>query len=74
MALGCRSLRPGLFATSYTWLMWPHPASQKARERRRDRLALLLFVALALQVTVLSLMDGAAWLWLFIGTSVLTPM
>src|SRR4030088_1160465 len=24
------------FATGYTWLMWPHPASQKTRARARS--------------------------------------
>lgn len=66
------------FAVSYTWLMWPHPASQAARGRRRSRLALLLFVILTLLVTAFSLIDGPSWLWLFIGTSaiagVLLPM
>ena len=66
------------FAASYTWLMWPHPASQGARARTRSRIALALFVILSLQVTALSILDGPAWLWLFIGTSaiagVLLPM
>src|SRR5256884_9805220 len=31
------------FAISYTWLMWPHPASQKARARSRSLLSRLLF-------------------------------
>src|SRR5947209_17369901 len=34
------------FAASYTWLMWPHPASQGARLRARSRISFLLFVAL----------------------------
>ncbi len=66
------------FAASYTWLMWPHPASQGARTRARSRSSFLLFVALSLQVTVFSLVYGPAWLWLFIGVSaiagVLLPM
>jgi two-component system, NarL family, sensor histidine kinase DesK len=66
------------FAGSYSWLMWPHPASQGAHARTRSRIALLLLVALSLQVTALCLVDGPAWLWLFIGTSaiagVLLPM
>src|SRR2546425_3947616 len=35
------------FAASYTWLMWPHPASQEARMRARSRISFLLFVALS---------------------------
>jgi two-component system sensor histidine kinase DesK len=66
------------FAISYTWIMWPHPVNQEARARARSRLAFLLFVVLSLQVTVFSLVDGPAWLWLFIGVSaiagVLLPM
>lgn len=30
----------GLYAASYTWLMWPHPASQGARMRARSLLSL----------------------------------
>jgi two-component system, NarL family, sensor histidine kinase DesK len=44
----------------------------------RFQLSLLLLVVLCLQVTVFSLLDGPAWLWLFIGVSalagVLLPM
>ena len=43
------------FAVSYTWIMWPHPASQEARTPGRSRLSLLLLIALCLQVTVFSL-------------------
>ena len=57
------------FAVSYTWIMWPHPASQEARTPGRSRLSLLLLIALCLQVTVFSLLDGPAWLWSFIGVS-----
>jgi len=66
------------FAISYTWIMWPHPASRRARTRSRSRLSLLLLVALVLLVTVFSLLDDPAWLWLFLGVSamagVLLPM
>src|SRR5258708_4064187 len=66
------------FATSYTWLMWPHPASQEARARSRSLLSFLLFGVLGLLTFVFSLMYGPAWLWLFIGMSaiagVLLPM
>ncbi len=62
------------FAASYTWLMWPHPASQGAHARTRSHIAFLLFVALALQVTACSLVDGPAWLWLFIGVSAIAGL
>jgi two-component system, NarL family, sensor histidine kinase DesK len=66
------------FATSYTWLMWPHPTSQEARARSRSLLSFLLFGVLGLLTFVFSLMYGPAWLWLFIGVSaiagVLLPM
>jgi two-component system, NarL family, sensor histidine kinase DesK len=57
------------FAVSYTWIMWPHPASRGARTPGRSRLSLLLLIALCLQVTVFSLLDGPAWLWSFLGVS-----
>jgi two-component system, NarL family, sensor histidine kinase DesK len=76
LAGGCTALL--FFAISYTWIMWPHPASRGARTRGRFRLSLLLLVALGLQVTVFSLLDDPAWLWLFLGVSaiagVLLPM
>src|SRR5215467_7226748 len=58
-----------IFAASYTWLMWPHPASQEARARTRPLLSFLLFAVLGLLTVVFSLVDGPAWLWLFIGVS-----
>jgi two-component system, NarL family, sensor histidine kinase DesK len=67
VALGLLALC--FFAASYTWLMWPHPASQGMRERSRSRLALALLVVLALEVTAFSLAYGPAWLWLYIGVS-----
>jgi two-component system, NarL family, sensor histidine kinase DesK len=76
LAVGSTALL--FFAISYTWIMWPHPASRGARTRGRSRLSLLLLVALGLQVTVFSLLDTPAWLWLFLGVSaiagVLLPM
>ena len=76
LAVGSTALL--LFAISYTWIMWPHPASWGARTRGRSRLSLLLLVALGLQATVFSLLDDPAWLWLFLGVSaiagVLLPM
>jgi len=70
LAVGCTALL--FFAISYTWIMWPHPASRGARTRGRSRLSLLLLVALGLQVTVFSLLDDPAWLWLFLGVSAIT--
>ena len=76
LAVGSTALL--LFAISYTWIMWPHPASRGVRTRGRSRLSLLLLVALGLQVTMFSLLDDPAWLWSFLGVSamagVLLPM
>lgn len=57
------------FAASYTWLMWPHPASSAARSRSQSRSSFVLFTALIALVVVLSLTYGVAFLWLFIGVS-----
>jgi two-component system sensor histidine kinase DesK len=57
------------FAISYTWIMWPHPASRGVRTRGRSRLSMLLLVALGLQVTAFSLLDDPTWLWSFLGVS-----
>lgn len=66
------------FALGYTWLMWPHPASQQTRARTHPRRSLLLFGVLWVLALVFSLTDGPAWLWLFIGVSaiagILLPM
>ena len=62
------------FAASYTWLMWPHPASQGARLRARSPSSFLLFVALSVLVLVLSVLDNPAWLWLLIGTSAIAGL
>jgi two-component system, NarL family, sensor histidine kinase DesK len=62
------------FAASYTWLMWPHPASQGARMRARSHLSLLLFVALSVLVLAFSALDDPAWLWLLIGTSAIAGL
>ena len=76
LVLGLFSLL--FFAASYTWLTWPHPVNQRRQAQTRSRLSLLLLVVLSLQVTAFSLLDGPAWLWLFIGVSaiagVLLPM
>lgn len=60
------------FAVGYTWLMWPHPASQKTRVR--SWLSLLLFGVLLIVVLVFSLVYGPAWLWLFIGVSAIAGL
>jgi two-component system, NarL family, sensor histidine kinase DesK len=57
------------FAASYTWLMWPHPASSAARARSCTRSSLVLFAVLIALVVMLSLTYGLAFLWLFIGVS-----
>ncbi len=62
------------FAASYTWLMWPHPASQGARLRARSRSSFLLFVALSVLVLVFSVLDNPAWLWLLIGVSAIAGL
>jgi two-component system sensor histidine kinase DesK len=60
------------FAAGYTWLMWPHPASQKTRAR--SGLSFLLFGVLLIVVLVFSLVYGPAWLWLFIGVSAMAGL
>src|SRR5258708_8623438 len=62
------------FAASYTWLMWPHPASQGARLRARSPISYLLFVALSVLVLVFSVMYDPAWLLLLIGTSAIAGL
>jgi two-component system sensor histidine kinase DesK len=78
LRLAVESLALLFFASSYTWIMWPPPASQGGRTRGRSRLLVLLLGALCLQVTVFSLLDDPAWLWSFLGVSamagVLLPM
>ena len=62
------------FASGYTWLMWPHPASQKTRARARSQSSFLLFGVLGILVLVFSLAYGPAWLWLFIGVSAIAGL
>src|SRR5258708_15437207 len=59
----------GWYATSYTWLMWPHPVHWAAQARTRSWRARLLWVALIVLALVFSLVYGSAWLWLFIGVA-----
>jgi two-component system, NarL family, sensor histidine kinase DesK len=76
--LAVESLALLFFASSYTWIMWPHPVNRRMQTRARSRRSFFLFVVLSLQVMVFSLFDSPAWLWLFIGVSalagVLLPM
>jgi two-component system sensor histidine kinase DesK len=57
------------FVISYTWLMWPHPASSGAHKRSRSRLSYILLAVLIMLAVVFSLVYGHAFLWLFIGVS-----
>ena len=69
LRLAVESLALLFFAVSYTWIMWPHPASRGRRSRSQSRLSVLLLVALGLQITAFSLLDGPAWLWPLLGVS-----
>src|SRR6266849_11039973 len=68
----------GFFATSYTWLMWPHPVHWAIQARTRSWRARLLWMVLVVLALVFSLVYGSTWLWLFIGVAaiagVLLPM
>ncbi len=57
------------FIGTYTWFMWPHPASRPSGVRPGIHTPVLVFGGLALLVLVLSLAYGAAFLWLFVGVS-----
>src|SRR5437764_15100545 len=57
------------FSVSYTWLMWPHPASSGARKRSRSPTSLILFSVLVALVLALCLLYGSFFLWLFIRVS-----
>src|SRR5713101_7682614 len=48
------------FVASYTWLVWPHPASSGARIRAQSRTSLILFAVLVALVIALSLIYGLA--------------
>lgn len=62
------------FAASYTWLMWPHPASSEARKRSQSPTSFILLAVLVALVLVLCLLYGSAFLWLFIGLSAIAGM
>ncbi len=50
----------GFYATSYTWLMWPHPVDWAVQARTRSRMALLLWMVLVVLALVFSLAYGSA--------------
>jgi two-component system sensor histidine kinase DesK len=59
-----------IFASVYTWLMWPHPLSRLAQAHAKSNPPfLILLTVLIIFVLVFSLVEGAAWLWLFVGVS-----
>src|SRR5260370_13467000 len=62
-----RGLALSGFAAGYTWLMWPHPASQKRRARIRSRVSVLLFCLPGVLVLLLRLADGPALLLRFLS-------
>ncbi|HET8844470.1 MAG TPA: sensor histidine kinase [Ktedonobacteraceae bacterium] len=62
------------FATGYTWLMWPHPATLGAQLRSQSRISWLCFGILSTLTLVFSLIDGPSFLWLFIGLSALAGL
>jgi two-component system, NarL family, sensor histidine kinase DesK len=56
-----------IFVISYFWVMWPHPLRRDTYTRKSLPTALMLLAALTALVLVLSLVDGSAFLWLYIG-------
>jgi two-component system sensor histidine kinase DesK len=56
-----------VFVISYFWVMWPHPLRRDPHTRVALPTALTLLAALTVLVLGLSLADGGAFLWLFIG-------
>jgi two-component system, NarL family, sensor histidine kinase DesK len=58
-----------LFVGAYTWFMWPHPASRPNGIRPGTHTPWLVFGGLILLVLVLSLANGAAFVWLLVGVS-----
>ena len=63
-----------IFVSTYFWVMWPHPASDQARTRLKLPSALALVIGLTALVLFLSIMNGSAFLWLFIGVSAIAGM
>lgn len=58
-----------IFVSTYFWVMWPHPVSDRARTRLNLPSALALVIGLTALVLFLSIMNGSTFLWLFIGVS-----
>ena len=58
-----------IFVSTYFWVMWPHPVSDRARTRLKLPAALALVVVLTALVLFLSILNGSTFLWLFIGVS-----
>lgn len=58
-----------IFANVYTWLMWPHPLSMAAHAHPKSSTLPILLGVLTIFVLVFSLVEGVAWLWLFVGAS-----
>src|SRR5262245_60614423 len=58
-----------IFVTTYTWFMWPHPLTNKARSRSGFSTLLIALTGLTALVIYLSLNYGSAFLWLFVGVS-----
>jgi two-component system sensor histidine kinase DesK len=58
-----------VFVSTYFWVIWPHPVSDRARTRLNHLSALALGVGLTALVLFLSILNGSTFLWLFIGVS-----
>jgi two-component system sensor histidine kinase DesK len=63
-----------IFISSYFWVMWPHPVSDRARTRLKLPSALALVISLTALVLFLSILNGSTFLWLFIGVSAIAGM
>jgi two-component system sensor histidine kinase DesK len=63
-----------IFVSTYSWVMWPHPASDQTRTRLKVPSALALVIGLSALVLTLSIMNGSTFLWLFIGVSAIAGM
>jgi two-component system sensor histidine kinase DesK len=63
-----------VFVSTYFWVMWPHPLSNRARTRLKLQSALALVMGLTALVLFLSITNGSTFLWLFIGVSAIAGM
>ena len=63
-----------IFVSTYFWVMWAHPASDKARTRLKRPSAIALIISLTALVLFLSILNGSTFLWLFIGVSAIAGM